>query len=280
MEQVLIGKLSFINSTPIYYPLESVAGLNGFRLIEGTPTELNARFFRGDLDISVISSHEYGLHAGDYLLLPNLAIASHGAVKSVLFFSKQPLRSLNGRKVLVSEKSQTSVSLFKIILEEFYNVFPVYVSCDLSSPDMHGPDISGYLAIGDEALRLRIESREPYIFDLGETWKKFTGLPFVYAVWAVRRDFFEKYPEKAYKVYRLLKSSKDQGMRILDSIGSQYASHIPMSQEACLAYLRTLCFDLSPKALEGLELFFKYLVARGDYPKPVQIEFLPEITGM
>ncbi len=275
---VRIGKFSFINTTPVYYPLEDIIGLNGFKVIKGSPSELNARFFRGELDISVISSQEYGLHAEKYLLLPELAIASRGTVKSVLFFSKYPLTALSGRRILMTDKSQTSASLLKIILEEFYEVLPIYDKGNLSSTDVYASDLAGFLAIGDEALRFRIESQEPYIIDLGETWRKFTGLPFVYAVWAVRRDFYEEFPQKVWEVYRLLTRSRDEGLKTLENIGSRVASHIPMSKEACLAYLRTLCFHLSPDALEGLVLFFRYLVKRGEYPSPVKIEFITEIN--
>ncbi len=276
MADIRIGKLSFINTTPIYYPLEAVIGVNGFQVIEGSPSELNARFYRGELDISVISSHEYGLHAANYLLLPQLAIVSRGTVKSVLFFSKYPLKALNGCRILITDKSQTSVSLLKIILEEFYEVHPVYTTGDLASVDVHAEDVGGFLAIGDEALRYRIESPEPYILDLGETWKKFTGLPFVYAVWAVRRAFFQEFPQEVRQAYGLIRESKERGLKTLDHIGSRVASHIPMSQEACLAYLRALCFDLNPDAIDGLRLFFRYLVERGEYRRPVDIEFMPD----
>lgn len=279
MDQVRIGKFSFINTTPVYYPLEDIVGLNGFKVIEGSPSELNVRFFRGELDISVISSQEYGLHAEKYFLLPEMAIVSRGTVKSVLFFSKYPLTALSGRRIVITDKSQTSVSLLKIILEEFYGVSPLYETGNLSSTDVQARDVAGFLAIGDEALRFRIGSRDPYIIDLGETWKKFTGLPFVYAVWAVRRDFYKQFPEKSWEAYRLLKKSRNKGLKTLESIGSRFASHIPMSEEACLAYLRTLCFDLDPDALEGLGLFFRYLVSRGEYVSPVDIEFMPEING-
>lgn len=278
MQKVRVGKFSFINTTPIYYPLEEIIGLNGFKIIEGTPAELNARFFRGELDISVISSQEYGLHAGEYLLLPELAIVSRGTVKSVLFFSRYPIASLSRRRIVITNKSQTSASLLKIVLEEFYGVSPIYQIGDLSAATIQDRDVAGFLAIGDEALRLRIESQEPYVFDLGETWKKFTGLPFVYALWAVRRAFYEQSPQKAWDAYRLLKQSRDKGLKALKTIGSRFASHIPMSDQDCLAYLRTLCFDLSPDALEGLRLFFRYLVKRGEYPSPVNIEFMPEMN--
>ncbi|MEW6327632.1 MAG: menaquinone biosynthesis protein [Thermodesulfobacteriota bacterium] len=280
MEQIRIGKFSFINTSPIYYPLEHIVGLNGFQVIEGSPSELNARFFRGELDISVISSQEYGLHAEKYFLLPELAIVSQGTVKSVLFFSKYPLKALSGRRILITEKSQTSVALLKIILEEFYEVFPIYETGDLSAKDVHSREVAGFLAIGDEALRFRIESQEPYIIDLGETWKKFAGLPFVYAVWAVRREFYNQFPQKVWEACRLLKESRDKGLKTLEKIGGRFASHIPMSKEACLAYLRTLCFDLTPEALEGMRLFFRYLVKRGEYPSPVNIEFVPQLDGM
>lgn len=280
MDQIRIGKFSFINTSPIYYPLEDIIGLNGFKVIEGSPSELNARFSRGELDISVISSQEYGLHVENYLLLPELAIVSRGTVKSVLFFSQYPLKALSGRQIFITDKSQTSVSLLKIILEEFYGVSPIYEVRDLLSTDVHAKEVAGFLAIGDEALRFRIESQEPYIIDLGETWKKFTGLPFVYAVWAVRRAFYEQFPQKVWEAYRLLKKSRDKGLKTLEKIGSRFASHIPMSRKACLAYLQTLCFDLSPDALEGLRLFFRYLVERGEYSSPINIEFIPQIDGM
>ena len=119
-----LGRIRYINVLPIYYAIDQAWVDNGFDLVAGTPAELNCRLHQGHLDVSAISSYEYGRHCRDYLLLPQLSIATRGDVGSVLFFSRLPFHRLSGKEVLLSAGSATSAALVKIVLRELYGARP------------------------------------------------------------------------------------------------------------------------------------------------------------
>ena len=109
-----VGMISAINTLPIYWGL--TRGLVDFpcRLVAGSPAQLNGMLRAGELDVSAISSVEYSLAAGSYLVLPGFSIAAQGKVGSVLFFMRRPPGELGGQKVLLTENSATSCALLRV----------------------------------------------------------------------------------------------------------------------------------------------------------------------
>lgn len=266
-----LGRIHYINVLPIYHALDRGGAVNnGFHLVSGTPAELNARLYRGELDVSAISSVEYGRHFREYLLLPDLSISTEGDVGSVLFFSRVPFHRLSGREVLLSQASATSVALVKILLYELYGARPLY----RLGPVPNGfPDgYYGLLAIGDEALRLRAAGIYPYFLDLGRAWHALTGLPFVFGVWATRREVFEAKPAEVRSVHRTLLAAKAQGLNALEEICRRAQSSVQMTQEQLLSYFHRLRYDLGPRQQEGLMAFYSYLHRTGT------LEAMPELA--
>jgi chorismate dehydratase len=133
------------------------------------PTELNRRLVAGELDTAPISSIEYARHADTLLLLPRLCVSSEGAVDSIQLVSRLPLEHV--RTVAVTPESATSVVLTKVLLPEAAHV-PL------------GEEADAKLLIGDAALKSAFEDPTPH-HDLGRLWLERTGLPMVFAVWAV-----------------------------------------------------------------------------------------------
>jgi chorismate dehydratase len=267
-----LGRIRYINVLPIYYAIDQAWVDNGFEMISGTPAELNCHMRQGRLDVSAISSYEYGCHGRDYLLLPQLAIATRGDVGSVLFFSRLPFHRLSGKEVLLSAGSATSAALVKIVLTELYGARPLYRVGPVTDRFMDG--CYGMLAIGDEALRLKARGCYPYFLDLGRAWHELTGLPFVFGVWATRRDFFEKQPETVYYLHRTLLAAKALGLASMPEICRQAAEAVPMPSGALAAYFQRLNYELDTGQQEGLEAFFRYLHKFGEFPELPQLEFI------
>ncbi len=253
-----LGRIRYINVLPIYYAIDRAWVDNGFYMVSGTPAELNSQFHQGRLDVSAISSYEYGRHYQDYLLLPHLSISTRGDVGSVLFFSRLPCHRLSGKEVLLSAGSATSAALVKIVLAELYGARPLYRVGPVT--DRFTDGCYGMLAIGDEALRLKARGCYPYFLDLGRAWHELTGLPFVFGVWAARRDYFEKEDTAVYKVHRTLLAAKALGLNSMPEICRQAAAVVPMPQEELAAYFQRLDYNLDPGQQEGLEAFFQVLV--------------------
>ncbi|MFQ5532616.1 MAG: menaquinone biosynthetic enzyme MqnA/MqnD family protein [Candidatus Methylomirabilales bacterium] len=272
MRRPRVGKVRYINCEPVYYGIEEGTVQASCDLIEGTPAELNRMLEQGDLDISVVSSVAYAQAPARYRLLPDLAIACDGAVGSVLLLSHLPLTDLNGKKVLITQESLTSVYLVRILLERNYGVRPVYLRGEVTGEFPR--DLAAGLLIGDPALRASHERRYPHQLDLGHGWKKLTGLPFVFALWAVREEYYREDPERTRELHRALLASKAYSLGRVEALAAVHA-RVGISEEACLNYFRKqLSFDLTPRHLEGLEQFLKMSELDGLVPLPVPWRFV------
>lgn len=268
-----LGRVGYINCEPVYYGIEQGAIPATCRIVDGTPAELNRMLRTGELDVSVISAIEYARHADRYLILPDLAIASDGPVESVLFLSRVSPSDLDGRLVLLNKESLTSIFLVRLLLGKRFGVRPRYLHAEVDSTDQLPEDVAGVLMIGDPALRAR--GGLPFTLDLGQGWKDLTGLPFVFAVWAVRRDFYRDHREDTHQLHRALLQSKCYSLAQLDAICESVYQRVRLSREACSTYLKErLSFDLTPRHLEGLRHFFTMLEAEGELAPAPPLEFI------
>jgi chorismate dehydratase len=280
-----IGRISYVNCYPVYGAIDrGILPLDG-RLVSGVPTELNRKMAEGELDVSVVSAVEYARDADRYLLLPDLAISCDGPVRSVMLFSNVPAEELTGKTVVVSKSSMTSVALLELLFDHVWHAKPNFVLGDAEMTDIAGcgEQYGARLVIGDAALvlaagragRKAVEGygsaphlqagapRYPYAYDLGETWKQWTGLPFVFAVWVAQRT--AKVAE-ALKVHAQLIESRNWGITHLDILAEQAYGTTGVSLEDCQAYLSGLDYGLSYQHLAGLTEFFRRLVQRGRVP--------------
>ena len=253
-----IGMVNYLNLAPIYEKWKESAFPESWQLVEAPPSELNKKLCDGDIDLGFVSSFEYGAHPDKYKILSGLSISANGSVGSVFLFSHVPMEQLDTLPVLLSSQSETSVGLLKIILGQFLKVQPVYSTGDVSEFDEK--KFKAVLAIGDDALRLLEKSRFLYQFDLGDIWKRETGLPFVFAVCAAREDFCETHPELVGEIHKELLRCSAEGKSDLASICTVAAPRIPMSEKRCHDYLSAIEYDLGGKKQKALETFFNYLI--------------------
>ena len=257
-----IGMVNFINTAPLYVIWQQRVQRPDWQVTEAAPTTLNRMLCANELDLGFVSSHEYAAHPHLYRILEDISISSTGRVGSVFLFSRIAPQNLGGEEVRLSSQSQTSVALVKIILEEFYRVTPHYLSGNEGSRG----EAPAVLAIGDEALRLKTSGEYPFCLDLGETWQQHTGLPFVFAVWAVREDFLARAPGCVSEIRRELLACIREGKEELYEICRQVAPRIPMAVDACYTYLSGIEYDLRPEKKKALALFFDFLIKRGEAP--------------
>jgi chorismate dehydratase len=233
----------------------------------------------GALDVSVISAVEYARDASRYLLLPDLAISCDGPVRSVVLFAKRPVSELGGRRVLVSRSSMTSLALLELLFEHVWDARPTFVPADAELTDIaqfSADEHEARLVIGDAALRLGAHLHDPterdelldrlgyrYAYDLGAEWKRWTDLPFVFAVWVAQRTTDAR---AALDVHASLIASRDWGLKHLDTLAAQAALATGVNRDACLSYLSGLDYGLSYGHLAGLTEFYRRLVAVGRVP--------------
>lgn len=262
---VRLGVIDYLNVAPVYDGLRRDTSLlpNG-ELVAGVPSAMNAALLAGEVDLSNVSSVAFGQHADEWLLVPGLSVAACETVQSVLLFSwHADWRGLDGGSIALTGESATSVALVKLLAEQRYGANPGYVS---TAPDLEAmlADHDAALLIGDIALIEGEKGREvagrgrPYVFDLAAEWRAWTGLPFVFAVWAARAERARDITVSG--VVRALHESKRRGLSDLERIASDAAERLALPYEVCLRYLRLLDYDLDARDLEGLQRFLELAV--------------------
>ena len=205
--RVRVGRIEFVNCFPLYHHFERELASRGVRaeIVGGYPAALNEMLVKGEIDVALPSSIAFARDADQLVLLPQVSISSFGAVDSIQLFARTPPAHI--RRVALTEKSATSICLLKVLCRE-WGIEPEFAP-------RRGPlsevleDFDALLLIGDEALHLLRVEAYPHHVDLGEEWKKVTGLPMVYAVCAARRDFAHARPEAAAAVGAALLASRD-----------------------------------------------------------------------
>jgi chorismate dehydratase len=276
---VRVGRISYINCYPVYGGIDRGVVPMAGELVNGIPSALNAQMAAGTLDVSVISAVEYARDAKKYLLLPDLSICSDGPVRSVVLFAKRPAEDLHGRRVLVSRSSMTSVALLELLFDHVWDAKPAFVPSNAELTDVAqfgDEEHEARLVIGDAALHLWSRLRSPelypeseslddyrYAYDLGAEWKRWTGLPFVFAVWVAQRTTAVA---ESLAVHAGLIASRDWGLKHLESLAAQAAIATGVHKHVCLEYLSGLDYGLSYQHLAGLTEFFRRLVAAGKVP--------------
>ncbi|MBA3580112.1 MAG: menaquinone biosynthesis protein [Gemmatimonadaceae bacterium] len=276
---ITLGRIPYINCYPVYGAVDRGVVELDAELVTGVPSDLNSRMAAGELDISVVSAVEYARDSGRYLLLPDLAISCDGPVQSVALYSKLPAAELTGRDVLVSRSSMTSVALLELLFENVWHAKPRFVPGDAELSDVGrfaGEEHVARLVIGDAALLLNSggDDRVPryeHAYDLGDAWKRWTGQPFVFAVWVAQRTTPVK---QALAVHAGLMAARDWGLANLPILAAQAADATGVPTKRCLDYLSGLDYGLSYPHLAGLTEFFRRLVDKGRVPNGT-LTFLP-----
>ena len=275
-----LGRIGFLNVLPVYYPIESGIIPHPFTIVAGVPSYLNDLTAKGMLDISPVSSIEYGRHAALYHIVPDLSISSFGEVKSVLLLSRCPVDRLSGKKVLVSSQSHTSAGLLKILCKLRFGVDPVFEAGSFGDCSEEGRFPDAFLAIGDEALRLARSGLYSNILDLGTAWYEWTGLPFVYALWVLRKKTVEERNGQVAPAISALLESKRWGQTHIGAICEEAARAGLLGVGELEEYYRCLRFDLNEKEQKGLALFYSYLSRIGELEEVPQLDIYTPLASV
>jgi chorismate dehydratase len=191
------------------------------------------------------------------MLLPDIAISSDGEVQSILLLSKVPAEQLSGHTVALTNSSRTSQVLSRILLAKRWGVDATYVEMP---PDLGAMlrEADAALLIGDDALRAYWDKPADLIeYDLGTEWTAWTGLPMVYAVWAVRRSFAEEQPEATQAVVEALHTSLTYCRGHLDDISEYAARWESFPAEQFRSYFDALQFRFDPRYRAGLTRYLE-----------------------
>lgn len=193
-----VGSVPYLNAAPLTRGLED-------EIAFVVPSKLAEMLQRNELDAGLVSVTEV-LFNDRYDILDNVAIASLGEVKSVFLAHQQPLEEI--REIFCDTASLTSVNLLKVLLAErgLKPEFKPLTGYESAA------NLQNVLLIGDPAINFLRAPHPHQIWDLGAAWFELTKLPFVFAVWALRRGVANE------KLRRQLREAKNFGLETLDHI--------------------------------------------------------------
>jgi len=210
------GRIAFVNVAPVETAFDAGAVARDVTVVRDTPTRLNARLLAGELDVAAISSAAFVAHRDELTLLGDLCIASAGPVRSVLLVSPVPPALLDGVPIAVTTQSATARALLQILLE--------------TSPPA-------------------------CIYDLGEAWYAWTSVPFVYAVWAVRKDALTARPVEVAALASALAEARAWGAAHREDVIDSAFAQLPFHRGLYVDYFNRLTYVLDADARRGLERF-------------------------
>lgn len=268
-----VGHITYANCIPWFYSLRA-CGFDG-RIVDGVPAELNRQLAAGAIDLCPSSSIEYARHAGDYLLLPGHSISAVGAVESVLLFSPVPISELSGVPIALTGESATSVALLRVLLREFVRLPEVRTAVPAGAVEPLIAAGQPALLIGDRALRMaQNPPAECHVVDLGALWHHFTGMPFVFALWIVRRDVAEREPEALRLFSTQLDAARSRTFADLERVAATVAEREWMGESALIRYWRSVSYSLDAAHIEGLRCFYTLLERHGEIASAPELAFV------
>ncbi len=253
-----IGAVSYLNTRPLIYGLrQRLAGLGELSL--NLPSRLADDLKAGRLDVGLIPSFEFlKLQDQGFQIVSDAVIACHGPVWSVRLMSKVPIDQI--RTLAIDEGSRTSAALTKVMLASHFSLFPQTVPLPIEQePESMNSD--AVLVIGDRAMHPPLSVYEE-IWDLGERWCAWTGLPFVFAMWIARPGL-----EQLSQVRAILEASRDAGCEHFDEIAQAEAGPHGLTTADLKRYFEQhLHFQLGQRELAGLNTFHLHAKRFGILP--------------
>jgi chorismate dehydratase len=257
-----VGIVNFLNSKPLAWGFLKGHHADLFAPSYHPPAMVARMLGQGNLDVGLIPSIEVQ-RIPRLRVLPDICVAARHEVRSVLLLSRCPPEEI--RRVALDQNSRTSVALLRILLRERWNVDPEYLH-ERPDPERMLTEADAALIIGDPALKV---DRDRYlVHDLAGEWFALTGLPFVFAVWAVRPEV--ELPDLSF----YFKSSLRYGLSSLDTLVRESAAELNLESSDVREYLtENLSFFLRQDEIEGLEEFYRRAHNHGLILEPKPIEW-------
>ncbi len=245
-------------------------------LVFEVPSRLNRAIAGGELDISAVSSFEALRNSDQYLIWPHLLIAAREEAGSVFLVTKKRLSEISGGRILLSGASETSIHLAQLLLShlgvdtEF--IYQEQEDLQTETVSQIFSSYDGAVLIGDHAQTM-LGEEQVICHDLATLWKSVTGLPFVFALWVIRKDSYQKFPQEILKALSALTSSAAWGQMHLKELWEKDSRHL--SYRDFVDFLgRKLHYFPEARDWLGLAVFARELLKAGFLEKSPCLEYL------
>lgn len=190
LKKIRVGAVSYLNTKPLLYGIQQSPLIKHIVLTEDYPSRIAQKLIDNEIDIGLVPVAAT-LRLKEGYIISDYCIGCNGAVASVCIFSQVPMEEIE--RVYLDYQSKTSVNLAKILLEEYWKKNVEYIDAAAEDFRTEIKEQTAGVIIGDRALEQRKSSE--YIYDLGEAWKKHTGLPFVFAAWVSNKELSPEFVE-------------------------------------------------------------------------------------
>ncbi len=245
----IIGRVSYLNTLPFFKHLDN----REYKIFQAPPRQLGFLFKDGKIDAGIVSLVDYFEKKNDFKYL-NYGIVGNKNVKSVILYSKYPIEKMDKKNIAITDETSTSFRLLQVILEFKYGFDATYVREKISAREKNLPNFDAFLTIGDDALRFMKNKIEGfnYTYDLAQLWYEWQKLPFVFALWAVRKDLPQS---KVQALDELLNDSLNKFFFSDDKIEEFYNSKIGLSRDEIKEYLNNIVYRLGEDELKAINVF-------------------------
>jgi len=250
--RTVAARIPYANAAP-FYALWSDAPFAVRNLV---PRELGREAEAGSVDLGLMAAGDYLRLKDRFELLGPFGVAARGTVQSVVLYSRRPAAALAGALVSVTPETSTSIRLLRLLLDVRRGLEGVrYVR------GLEPSQADALLVIGDNAMRMRNKRPEGFTttLDLGADWLEWTGLAFVYAVWAVRSTLE---PALKHELRDFLDGSLAAGLASLPDTARKLTEP-GWTHDEMEAYLRRFHYRFGPEDLEGLHRFERLVHEHG-----------------
>jgi chorismate dehydratase len=262
MSRLRLSVVQYLNTVPLIWGMLHGEQQGKFELQLTVPSGCADAVARREADVGIVPSIEYQRLDG-VQILSGLAIASKRQVQSVLLLSKLPLDQV--QSVALDTSSRTSAALVRILMQKFYGRQVAFTPAS-PQPDAMLKQADAALLIGDPALTYAGPVAQ--VYDLAAEWRKFTGLPFVFALWVGHAD------RNLSRHHADFTASLDFGLAHLDDIAAEFAPPLGMAPEAVKVYLsQNIDYSLDEENRAGLALFYKLAHENGIVPAEKKLCF-------
>jgi chorismate dehydratase len=259
MRRLRISAISYLNTAPLMWDFDHGEAAKDFDIFYSVPSSCAASLREGTGDIGIIPAIAYN-NIPDLVIIPEVAIAARGAVRSILLISKMPLEKI--RTVAADNSSLTSVALTRVLFEKWWGGGREFRSLAPELPAMLRECDAG-LIIGDPALK--VDRSRFQVLDLAEEWRRLSGKSFVFAFWAVREAALAEM-QPGLDLAGIFQASRDRGLlpAALEQIAREWSGRLQITPGEVKDYLtRNIHYQLDRECLEGMELFFRYAAECG-----------------
>jgi chorismate dehydratase len=270
MRRMHISAISYLNTAPLMWDFEHGDAGSHFDVSYTLPSACARSLAEGTADIGIIPAAAYAEIPG-LQILPEVAIASRRAVRSILLVSRMPIAE--ARSIALDTSSMTSVALTKVLIEKWLGGGRIFTPMAPDLDKMLAEHDAGLL-IGDPALK--VDRSRYHTLDLAEEWIRHTGMPFVFAFWAVRSAALAE-ADPSLDLAAIFKDSRDHGLEPenLNQIAREWAPRVGLSEDGVRSYLtENIHYQLDAGCVEGLQLFYRHAAEIGALPAAPELQFV------